>query len=68
MHHEKMYKYTGRVLVLFPNLHGSANQEMPHLSWLCIRITYKKFWEAEEEAETYCRQPAGTLTPGIGPR
>jgi hypothetical protein len=24
--------------------------------------------EAEAEAEAYCRQPAGTLTPGIGPR
>jgi hypothetical protein len=22
----------------------------------------------EAEAEAYCRQPAGTLTPGIGPR
>jgi hypothetical protein len=24
--------------------------------------------EAKAEAEAYCRQPAGTLTPGIGPR
>jgi hypothetical protein len=24
--------------------------------------------EAETEAEAYYRQPAGTLTPGIGPR
>jgi hypothetical protein len=23
---------------------------------------------SEAEAEAYCRQPAGTLTPGIGPR
>jgi hypothetical protein len=23
---------------------------------------------AEAEAEVYCRKPAGTLTPGIGPR
>jgi hypothetical protein len=24
--------------------------------------------EAEAEAEAYCRQPAGTLNPGTGPR
>jgi hypothetical protein len=34
-------------------------------------MSHKKFWEESEaaaEAEAYCRQPAGTLNPGTGPR
>jgi hypothetical protein len=32
-------------LVLSLNVQGSVKQVMPHLSWQCIRITYKKLWE-----------------------
>jgi hypothetical protein len=35
-------------------------------SFLQLIATGGVFAEAEAEAEAYCRQPAGTLTPGIG--
>jgi hypothetical protein len=43
------------------------------VTWTVERLTAPKFKpliypEAEAEAEAYCRQPAGTVTPGIGPR
>jgi hypothetical protein len=42
-------------------------------SWLTLHIgtlncTVEAEAEAEAEVEAYCRQPAGTLTPGIGRR
>jgi hypothetical protein len=33
-----------------------------------LRLAGSRWRHPEAEAEAYCRQPAGTLTPGIGPR